>query len=311
MKKFLHWILSILGYASYTIAVLVVLLWFLFPAESVRQWLAAKLGEQSNSLAWNIGDLHIAWPLSIVGLDIRAVKKGGKEVFVQVDELKIRPDVTKIVRFADESPVTYRASLLGGTVSGDASLDRGLGTVRCSGEIRNVKLGGMDGVWQQLGRKGSGTLSGSFSYEGPWQGLLSGTVQADLAVADGSLEFLQPVFGLGSLDFNRLTTALSLRDRVATFENGKIESDLFGVDFAGTVTLADTLLGSGLDIKGSFEPRPEMLGSLKDPAVVQLIKGQLRENKLTFTLSDTLLEPGILFAGVSGVIDGIIQGSGR
>lgn len=311
MKSFLHWILSVLGYGAYTIVVLVVLLWVLFPAESFRGWLEARLEQQSASLSWKIGELRIAWPLSVVGMDIQAVKKGGEEVLVQVDELKVRPDLAGIARFAEEWPVTYRAGLLGGTVSGEASLGREPGTVKCSGKITNVEIGGMDGFWRELGRKGNGRLSGSFTYDGKWPGLLSGNIEAELAIADGALEFLQPVFGQERLEFNRLATVLSLRDRAATLEGGKIDSDLYAVDFAGTVTMADTLLGSGLDINGSFEPRPELLGSLKDPAVVQLIRGQLRENKLTFTLSDTLLEPGILFQGVSGVIDGIIQGSGR
>jgi type II secretion system protein N len=311
MKNFLHWILSVLGYGAYTLAVVVALLWFLFPAESLREWLEAKLEDSNSSLAWEIGELRIAWPLSVVGLDIRAVKKGTSESLVLVDELKVRPDVTGIAGLPDEWPVVYRVRIFGGTVSGDASLDREQGTLQCAGEISNVQVGGMDGVWQQLGRKASGKLSGSFSYDGKWPGLLSGDLQADLALTDGSLEFQQPVFGLGSLEFNRLTTVLSLSDRIVTLENGKIDSDLFGVDFTGTVTMADNLLGSGLAIKGSFEPRPELLGSLKDPAVVQLIKGQLHEDKLTFSLSDTLLEPGMLFQGVSGAIDGIIQGSGR
>ena len=77
------------------------------------------------------------------------------------------------------------------------------------------------------------------------------------------------------------------------------------------MVLADNLLNSGLNLQGSFEPRPELLGGLKDPNMIQLIKGQLRDGKLMFTITDTIQMPGISFEGASGVIDGMIQGRGR
>ncbi|MCL7487657.1 MAG: type II secretion system protein GspN [Desulfobulbaceae bacterium] len=311
MKKFVHWILSTLGYSVYTCAVLFFLLWFLFPAESARVWLQRQLDRLSPPLIWEIEELRVAWPLSIVLRDIVVERKEGGNAFVQVNELKLRPDVTGITRLREEWPVSYRMAALGGTVTGGASLDRDQARVKCYGEINNLQISELEGMWQQMGRNGSGKLSGSFSYEGELPEILSGDLQADLMVRDGSLELLQPVMGLNNLPFNQLITSLSLAGRVVTLTRGKVDSDLFAADFEGTVDLADNLLGSGLDISGSFEPRPELMGGLKDPAVVQLIKGQLRDNKLTFQLSDTLFEPGIRFQGVSGTIDGVIEGSGR
>ncbi len=311
MKNFLNWILSVFGYGAYTLVILVVLLWVLFPTESFRVWLEAKLDENSSSVEWKIGDIRIGWPLSVVGRDIKAVKRDGEAPLMIVDELKMRPDVLGIRGLDSDWPLSYRAKVLGGIVKGDVSLNKEPGSIKCSGTISNVQVSGLDGLWQLLDRKVIGDLSGSFNYDGKWQGLLSGDLQTDLVMADGSVELLQPVFGLESLEFNRLSTTLLLKDRVATVDKGKVDSNLFAVEFSGTVTLADDLLGSGLDMSGAFEPRPELLGNLKDATVVQLIKGQLRDDKLMFTLSDTLQMPGITFQGVSGVIDGVIQGSGR
>ena len=311
MKNFLNWTLSVFGYGAYTLVILVVLLWVLFPTESFRVWLEAKLDEHGSSVAWEIGDIHIGWPLSVVGMDIKAVERDGEAPLMIVDELKMRPDVLGIRGLDSDWPFSYRAKVLGGIVKGDVSLNKELGSIKCSGTISNAQVSGLDGIWQLLDRKVIGDLSGSFNYDGKWQGLLSGDLQTDLVMADGSVELLQPVFGLESLEFNRLSTTLLLKDRIATLEKGKVDSNLFAAEFSGTVTLADELLGSGLDLSGAFEPRPELLGSLKDAMVVQVIKGQLRENKLMFTLSDTLQMPGITFQGVSGVIDGVIQGSDR
>ena len=91
MKNFLNWILSVFGYGAYTLVIFVVLLWVLFPTESFRIWLEAKLDEQGSSVAWEIGDIRIGWPLSIVGMDIKAVEMDGEAPLMVVDELKIRP----------------------------------------------------------------------------------------------------------------------------------------------------------------------------------------------------------------------------
>ncbi|HER62744.1 MAG TPA: type II secretion system protein GspN [Desulfobacteraceae bacterium] len=311
MKTFIRLILSVLGYGVYTFAVLLLLLWFLFPAESVRVWLQAQLDRLNPALSWEIDELRVAWPLSVVARDIQAKQIDGGDLLMDVNEVKFRPNIKGLTRVRQEWPVSYQVKFLDGAVNGVAALDRDQPKVKCSGEMKDLQIGGLEGIWQQMGRSGSGTLSGPFSYEGELPELLSGDLQADLIVKNGSIELLQPVMGLENLSFNQLTASLSLEDRVMTITGGEMDSNLFAADFGGTITLTDNLLGSGLDISGTFEPRPELMGGLKDPAVMQLIKGQLRDNKLNFQLSDTLLAPGMLFQGTSGVIDGILQGSGR
>jgi len=310
MRSLLRWILSVIGYGAYTVAVLALLLWYLFPAESVRTWLEAELERQSESLGWEIGSLRLALPFSAVASDVKILDRGRRETLLLVDELRVMPDASAASRLAQEWPLSYQARMLGGTVRGDMILPRKSKTVTCTGEITMVQVGGLEGLWLQLGRKGSGTLAGSFTYEGQWPVSLSGKMRADLSLANGSLELKQPVFGQNTLAFNQAKASLSLTDRVVTLDNGKVDSNLFGADFNGTVALADTLLGSGLNIQGSFEPRPELLGNLEG-AVVELIKGQLQDSRLTFSITDTLLEPGLLFQGISGVIDGLIQGGER
>ena len=128
---------------------------------------------------------------------------------------------------------------------------------------------------------------------------------------NGSIQLLQPIMGLDTLGFRQLDTSISLKNKEMTIGKGKVESDMFAADFKGTVILADDLFSSGLDVNGWFEPRPELLANLKDKTMVQVVKSQLRNNRMNFTLTDTLMAPGIQFEGASGVIDGVIQGGIR
>lgn len=310
MKRFLGWIFSVLGYGVYTLAVFVILMWFLFPVDSLESWLEAKINRQSETLAWQIGDLRLAWPLSIVALDVTAADMNEQRL-IKLDELKVRPDFGNIDQLRNGWPLYYRISTLKGTVFGPAHLDKEMNELETTGEAQGLELAGLEDLWVKLGREGSGRLSGTFNYQGQWYDWLNGDLQADLAVADGSLELLEPVLGLDTLVFKNMTTEISLRDRIITLESGKVDSNYFAADFDGTVTLAGSMAASTLDINGSFEPRPEMLASIEDQQVMQLIKGQLRDGRLRFELTDSLLQPGILFQGATGAIDGIIQRSSR
>lgn len=312
MKRYAGWLFSSLGYLLYTILVLVVLLWVLFPADSVRVWLQARMNSPDAGLRWEISGLHKAWPVSVVATGVRLRESAtAPEPIFQIDELKIMPDFGKILEAGKSIPVRYHARALAGTVRGTGELNREDGMVRCGGDVEKIALDQLGELWRKMNREAAGSLSGRFSFEGPWRDAPRGGGKADLTVTNGFIDLYQPLFGLSQLEFSRMTAALHLRDRIVTLEEGTIESKLLAGEYSGTVTLTDPLIASKVEVEGLMEPRPELLGNIRDGAVLALIRNQLQENRLSFAISGTILEPGITFHGASGVIDGIIQGSAR
>ena len=312
MKRFVGWLFSSLGYVLYTVLVLVVLLWVLFPVDRVRVWLQAQINSTSPSFHWEIGALQRAWPISVVASGIRLKQdEEDREPLVQIDEVKIMPDIGGVLGVKTNIPVRYRVKILEGTVRGTGSYFMENGLVQCIGDMEGLELDKLKEIWRIMNRQAAGTMSGPFSYEGPWRKLPQGSLQSDLAVTDGVIALHQPVFGLSQLEFSRMTATLSLRDQVIALEEGAVESKMLAGEYSGTVSLTAPPLMSEVKINGSIEPRPELLGSIKDSATLALIRNQLKENKLSFAISGTLLEPGITFQGASGVIDGIIEGGAR
>lgn len=312
MKGFFRWFLTTLGYAVYAVAVILVLLWFLFPADSSLVWLQKKLNAASSSFVWEIKGLNRGFPFNIRLSDIKLSERDDKQTpILQFASLQLAPDMKGLAGLTSKIPFTYQLKTLDGTVKGDCQVSSNRSLVSCTGEMQNLQVGDLVELWKMTDRSGSGAVSGTFKYFGVGNNLLQGTLRAKLQVKDGTVSLRQKILGLDRIDFQSMTTSLNIKDRVASFENGQMESRLFKADFDGSLKLTGNMYTSAVNIRGKIEPRSELFGGLKNSASVSFIKGQLQDDKLSFIINGTLVEPGILFKGASGVIDGIIEGGVR
>ncbi|MFZ5797929.1 MAG: type II secretion system protein GspN [Desulfobulbaceae bacterium] len=309
MKRFLRWLTASLGYLLYTTLVLALLFWLLLPGDSIRDWLENRLNAASPDLRWEIGKLAAALPPALVASKITVREEGeaGLEL-LQVAELRLMPDLRALLTVDRAIPFRYRVRMLDGTIEGKGVLPEDRGRLRLAGEAADLQLKNLTEFWNMVGRTASGILSGSFQFEGAWQRPAQGLLEAELHVADGNVSLQQPVFGLDQLAFGLLTGSLELREGVLTLAEGRLDSGLLAGEFGGSVVLRTPLVMSTLAVEGALEPRPELLSSLRDKATVTLIRNQLSDNKLSFVLNGSLLEPGIQFRGTAGIIDGIITG---
>jgi type II secretion system protein N len=312
VKKVIRWFLVSLGYLLYTLGVTVILLWLLYPADTVKIWLQRKLHMISPSLVWEIDDMKAAFPLQLRVSDIRVYRKNQTDSpLVEVADLQLLPDIRELVKLKKRIPLSYRLKTLDGTVRGRFLVSENRAGLECSGTLQDIQVGRLEEFWRKAGRTGSGKLSGTFVYKGGWRQPLRGDLKADLIVADGRISLVQSTLGLDVLEFSTMRAAVTAKDRIVNVNDGQLDSRLFSADFTGVMSLSDSFSTSGIKVQGFVEPRPELFGRLGNDAAITLIKSQLQGGRLSFAVSGSLAEPGILFKGSSGVIDGIFEGSLR
>ncbi len=309
--RMIRGIFAALGYLGYTLAVLVLLLWFLFPAASVRAWLETRLDRLNPALTWKIQGLSFIVPVGMAATDIRVSDGDQNTPLLRIDRLTVRLDPAVLLANNKEVPLSYTLQTLGGTVKGKIFVARAGSGTKCSGTMQNLRIGRMTGVWRKIGRTATGNLSGLFTWQGTWQQPALGALQGDFVLIAGDIGLQQPILSLDRLRFSRMSARISLENRVVTIADGKVESRLFSAGYGGTITLAPYFQESGINMQGFVAPRPELLSRLHDDAAVSLIKEQLQNGQLSFTVSGPLLEPTILFHGISGVIDGFTKRSAR
>ena len=311
-NKVIRWFFSSLGYLLYTVGVVVILLWVLFPIDTVKTWLQRRLNTDYPTLIWEIKGMEAVFPLQLELSDVRVLKKNQtKNALVEIAEMQLAPDIMELVKLKKQIPLSYRIKTLDGTVKGKLMVLQDRSILQCSGDLQDIEIGQLEGFWKSIERTGSGKLSGTFAYKGLWKKPLREELEADVTVADGRVSLVQKTFGLDVLEFTTMKTRVLAKDRIVNVNDGEVDSRLFSASFDGVMSLSDNFITSGLKVQGSVEPRPELLGRLDSEIAITFIKSQLRDNKLSFAISGSLSEPGILFKGVSGVIDGIYEGGSR
>ena len=296
--KIVRGLTSITGYLLYTLIVLGLLLWYLFPADAARQRLTAELHRLTPNLQWHIGKVGLGLPAAVrlTDIEIRTEKQQKTTVF-SVQALSLQPDLRAYLQ-EKELAAGYRLDMLGGEIRGRLRAEKNRKTLVFDGVGKGLQLQGVPLLQFALNRTVTGVLSGSFSGKALLQGDGTVTAQGDLALAHGILKFQEPVLGMEQLAYTRIAVSFTSTDQGITLSTGKMQSSLLAGEFTGTIKPQSDFSQSIVHIKGTLAPRPEFLTAIGDAGAVNILKKQLKDGKLAFTINGTVKEPGIVFTGL-------------
>ena len=202
----------------------------------------------------------------------------------------------------------YRLDALDGRVNGRIILANDHAGLRFDGKVGGIKIQGLQRILQELDRTISGTLSGSFTGRGQLGTPVLYELQGKLLLVNGEISFQKPVLGMKQLAFSQVSSRIRYEPGVIHLEGGSIESRLLAGEFSGTVMPAGSIGRSTLKLNGVLIPRSEFLSGIGNDMAVNLLKKQLQEGKLPFTINGPLKEPGIVFTGLSADFNQHLQG---
>ena len=301
-------LLSSIGYLLYTLVILVCLLWWKFPADTVKTWLEQQLDARSSGYVWKIESLQPALPgrLRLTGISMTPVKQ--KMPLVTMEQLDLIPDPARL--FNKSKLVRYKLRLFGGIASGRVVSSTGFQQFDCRGRFDNLRIGQMKSLRRRLQRKVNGIAAGDFFWRerGPETGKTE--IQGKLTLTGGTLPLRKPVLGLSLLPYSKIETGFKYQAGNWIFEKGKLVSPKMSATFSGRIEPAGTIADSALKFNGSLIPRSELF-TKGDSQLAGMIRSFLKDGGLPFTLIGTAAEPGIHFAdGLSRAMNRL-QGSRR
>jgi type II secretion system protein N len=286
------------GYLLYTLAVLLFLLRYKFPVDALRTRIEKDLNRMTPALQWTVKEIALLPPFKVQLRHISIIGKEEKKVLLIVETMNLRPDLTAWKKTGNIA-AKYRLHLLNGTMDGHLALTKDRRALEYDGAMRDIRIDDKEPAFlrQEYQRTVRGTLAGDFSGRRKLTDtthILRGTFQ----FAKGTIGLQQPVLGMEQLDFDSIATELDVDTGTVLFSKGKVTSPLFSADFQGNLHTVVPCRLSHIQLTGSFQPGPEFTASVHSPSLVNMLKKEMRQGSLPFTVNGPLKEPGIVFTSL-------------
>lgn len=292
-KKIYRWLGGYFGYLLYTLALLVVLLWLLFPEEALRSLLVQYLNATYPELNWRVQSITRKIPEGVMAGMIEGYEaQDNKKPLVRVDRLTLRPDLVGMMKTINLQ-AAYRMVLAQGVIAGEVQWGGRKKGLRIDGSIQGLQLAECGMLTRLLERELQGTVSAIFSGT-----VLLGKISemdVQLNITGGRLGLKQPVFEHPSLPFSRAAMIVHGRGEALQLEQGTFESELLNGQFAGKIKLAQDPVASRLDIRGTLQPQADFFKGVNNATTLRVFRSQLKNRLLPFRISGDLYNPGIHF----------------
>jgi type II secretion system protein N len=232
LKKMCIWLGGRIGYLLYTLIVLAVFLWLLFPEASLHRLIVRALNNISPDVTWQMDSAVLRMPGHLVLETIAGYDADeAQQPLVRIDALWLKPDMGASLR-TGTMQADYHLRLAGGTVTGTLILEDE-GAVQLAGTVGNVQLGEIEALVRSLQRAMEGVLSGSFSGRVRTQGLNIEEMRGTLRLETGRMALNRAILKHQWLPFDRVEMELVTGRTPSESRAGKLSLSFSAVSLPG------------------------------------------------------------------------------
>jgi len=272
-------------YVVYIIAITGFFLYYLFPSDTLKTYLAYRLSQGNPDITVTIDRVSPVIPPGINLHDVGIVHQN--EALIDLDSLKIMPGFLSL--FSDKSTVNFKGRVNAGTFSGQAEIGDNSGgqEIKCDGKISGIQVQGIPALQRLPAEKISGVANGNFTYAsaGPNRSL-----EGKLTLSQCRIELNNAVFNLKSLEFRDIDTDLMLKNDTLTIKRTSAKGNQMDADLTGTIGLTGK---SALNLTVSVTPHHLLLAKIEKTLPLDFLrKKKAGKAAISFKIDGTLDEPG-------------------
>jgi len=296
MKQFIRKNQKWLGYVLYAVIIVAGLLYLRFPSGLIKDYLETR-GERSHfPFSVSIGQVSPSLPFGLKLHETRVSQRASpNKIVFRADRVSIQPTIGSLL--VGKLNLCFEGLAYDGVLKGCAhfteeSLQAPFAT---SIVIKDIRMGKYD-LPSLIGRHVKGSLDGTITYNGKNNLFIEGSGEADLRLSDGSVELLQPILTLESIDFSQVSIKMALQNRKINLTQVALEGPNMRGTLSGIISLQKEIGKSRLDLRGTIEPFSDFFKSLPGTRdTVKLFQRRLKRGTLSFIIRGTLTEPSIQF----------------
>lgn len=280
-------------YFVYAVLLTAVLLVVRFPAEKFKVICEQRVEKILPGSSCSIDRIVYHFPLTAALESIKITRTiDGQESDLVVDQLSITP------RLQFWRTFTLKGKIRSGLFR--AGLEFGFGTHTF--QLANVHLRGLDAgeLAESIGltdRKLSGIIEFSGEYRGPNNKPDSGVGKGVIQIVGGSMDLLQPILGLSTLEFDKLTVKVTQQNDMLNFVAGELQGKELFADFAGEMRIAYPLVNSNILLSGHLQPdKAYLAGHPREQQFVMRLLQRYKMTVLPFKIGGTVKRPLFRFS---------------
>jgi type II secretion system protein N len=276
-----------LFYTAYIIGITVLFLYYLFPSDAVKDYVAYKMSLENPDISITIDHVSPVLPPGIKLYDVGIAH--GNKVLIDLDSLRITPGWLSV--FSSTKTTNFKGRLNAGTVDGTTQMDSRSeqGAEKIEGTISGIQVQGIPALQGLTAHKISGSLGGDFIITGTWP---NRSMTGQLTLSDSRISFDQPIIGLPSLEFIKIDADLALNKGTLAIKKLSARGNQLDADISGTIALNEGGPQNALNLNGSISPHHGFLAKMKNSIPASfLLQRKAGNTAISFTIGGTVEAP--------------------
>ncbi|MGD2186071.1 MAG: type II secretion system protein GspN [Desulfobacterales bacterium] len=279
-----------LSWAVYIICAALFFFYYLFPSDTVKEYLADQIRKTNPNLTVKISRVKPAFPPGLKIYDVRVNHLG--RTIADLENLKISPDILSL--FLANSHISFKGKGYGGTLNGRMNIIKKspVREVMIDADLTGIQVEQLEALDALTTHRISGNLDGTLEFKAnvPDQAL-----SGDLILTNGEIEFSPPVLNQNVITFNTIEAELMLNARSLTINRCQLEGNQLDADVTGSIKFSARSARKLLNLSGTVRPHEVLLAKL-GKNVPQLFKAsKLGEHGLAFKIKGPMDSPQYSF----------------
>jgi type II secretion system protein N len=275
-------------YTIYIIAITGIFLYYLFPSDTLKTYLAYRLSQGNPDVTVTIDRITPVIPPGISLYNVGIVHQNRE--LVDLEKLKLMPGILSL--FSDKTTVNFKGYVNAGTISGRAELDDNSGAqaVKGDGRISGIQVQGIPALQRLPADKIAGVLDGDFTFAnvGPDRSLAG-----KLTLSKSRIELKKAVLNVKSLEFRDIDADLMLNNNTLTIKQTKARGNQLDADLTGTIALTGQTGKHAMNLSVSVTPHHLLLAKIEKKIPMDFLRSKKAgEAAISFKINGTLDKPG-------------------
>lgn len=284
-------------YIGYSIVLTVALLYFLFPGNTIRNYVEQRVSDSGSGVILTIDRVRPAFPIGLQFFDGEISLRGKTDISpFTLERFRISPRIGACL--SGKGSFKFEGTVYKGEIAGSLRFHgySTSGPFELDIHLEDVMLEEIASLRDMAGCHISGKLEGDITYDYGSGSFAEGQGECSFTVLNGSIEVPFPFLEPGGMRFLSMETVARLADGRLVIERCELEGDGLRCGLSGNITLFKNIGNSIINIRGDIEPLKTSFenGNLSG-AILALIGKQIKKEKIPFMVRGTIKNPKVTF----------------